>query len=341
MIVKLAPGLRLHRYRVSGLVLTSALRLPELARAHDQAVTEEPAILVHLAEEGQRFPVVSDWFMTMTMPSGEPWLSCGAVTTGTRSTSGDGYLLRFPELADFLVDARGREITCQAWSGTEPETLRHLLLNQVLPLILNLRGRDALHATAILTPDGVCAFAGQAGAGKSTLAASFLLAGYPVIGDDCLLLDERDTRVVAIPAYPGIRLWEDALAALYGAREGFPTVTHYAVKRRLLLPKQSKRFPTVPLPLARIYCLEGPIAEQENDAIPSPSIRHLSRRDAFMHLLTCLFRFDIRDRAMLTRQFHFLDRLVAQVPVRQLFVPRNFSSLPAVREAILTDLRTG
>ena len=341
MTVKLAQELCLHRYRVSGLVLTSALRLPELTPVHNRAITEESEILVRLAEEGQRVPVVSDWFLTMKMPSGEPWLSCGVVTAGTRSTSGDGYLLRFPELADFLVDARGREITCQAWSGTEPETLRHLLLNQVLPLVLNLRGRDALHATAVLTPDGVCAFAGQAGAGKSTLAASFLFSGYPVIGDDCLLLDERDTRVVAIPAYPGIRLWEDALEALYGAREGFPTVTHYAVKRRLLLPKQGERFPTVPVPLARIYCLEGPIAEHENDSIPSPSIRSLSRRDAFMHLLPCLFRFDIRDRAMLTRQFHFLDRLVAQIPVRQLLVPRNFSSLPAVREAVLTDLRTG
>lgn len=341
MTVKLAQGLRLHRYRVSDLALTSALRLPELTPVPNHAITEEPDILVHLAEERQRFPVVSDWFMTMKMPSGDPWLSCGVVTAGARSIFSDRYLLRFPELADFLVDAKGREITCQARSGTEPETLRHLLLNQVLPLVLNLRGRDALHATAVLTPDGVCAFAGQAGAGKSTLAASFLLAGYPVIGDDCLLLDERDTRVVAIPAYPGIRLWEDALEALYGACEGFPTVTHYAVKRRLFLPKQGEQFPTLPVPLARIYCLEGSIAEQGNDSVPPPSIRRLSRRDAFMHLLTCLFRFDIRDQAMLTRQFHFLDRLVARVPVRQLFVPRNFSSLPAVREAVLTDLRTG
>jgi hypothetical protein len=60
-----------------------------------------------------------------------------------------------------------------------------------------------------------------------------------------------------------------------------------------------------------------------------------------MHLLPCLFRLDIQDRAMLTRQFLFLDRLVAQVPVRQLVVPPDFSSLPLVREAVLADLRTG
>jgi len=42
---------------------------------------------------------------------------------------------------------------------------------------------------------------------------------------------------------------------------------------------------------------------------------------------------------MLARQFDFLERITALVPVRRLHVPEDFSVLPAVRDAIFADLR--
>ena len=62
-----------------------------------------------------------------------------------------------------------------------------------LPVVLNLRGQEAIHATAILVNGTGVAFLGPTGSGKSTLAASFMLAGYRALGDDCMALLDSDS----------------------------------------------------------------------------------------------------------------------------------------------------
>ena len=57
-----------------------------------------------------------------------------------------------------------------------------------------------------------------------------------------------------------------------------------------------------------------------------------------MALVTCAFRLDVTDRAMITRQLEFLERVAACVPVRRLHVPNTLAVLPAVRAVILADI---
>jgi hypothetical protein len=57
-----------------------------------------------------------------------------------------------------------------------------------------------------------------------------------------------------------------------------------------------------------------------------------------MGLLEAAYRFDITDRAMLRRQFHFLSRIAERVPIKQLVVPTSFSTLVDVRQSVLRDL---
>ena len=336
-----------HSYWVYGLSLASNMLLPELRSA---AGTHD--LQVQFATWSEPSPTPTDWFMSWSLPSGQLWLACAKIDAG--------YLLRFAELADFHVDAYGQDIVCRVWPQTPAETLRHLLLDQVLPLVLNLRGQHALHATAILTPAGVCAFAGQTGAGKSTLAASFLHAGFPVVSDDCLVLqnqqgeqgeqDQQDSQdqpnqIYAVPAYPGVRLWDDSLEAVHGPADQFPFVAHYAAKRRVMLAQRSSDFPLKAQPLAAIYVLLWPEEEEEIEkehSLPKlsrlPRIEPLSCREAYTQLLPQLFRLDITDREMLKRQFDWLGRVVEQVPVRRLVVPDDLAALDRVRAAVLADL---
>ncbi|MCX5723811.1 MAG: hypothetical protein NTX84_04690 [Nitrospirae bacterium] len=326
-------------YQVSGITLGSDRPLVELSPTEDLDQAQGLDLSVRFLPQLDDSLCPSSWFLSMAMPGEEPWLSCADIEEQALLGGKPGYLLRFHDLADFLVDRQGTEVVALANRDVPEETLHHILLNQALPLLLNLRGQDALHATAVLTPQGICAFAGPAGVGKSTLAASFLLAGYPVISDDCLVLKEQEGRIVAVPGYPGLRLWDDVTQSLSLDPGHLRSVAHYTEKHRLLLPGQSQAFPTEPLPLARLYILsqpEGPEAGKETGTF---SLQPFPPRLAFMELLTCLFRLDIRDRAMLARQFCFVERLVAQVPVKQLSIPQNFSALPSVRDAILTDLR--
>lgn len=328
--MRLDPGVNAMRYRLYGLTLLSDTPLQELAPLADAGSQAEADVRVRLSGRWEGSYSPSHWFMSWTLPTGDLWLSC--------AKDDQGYLLRFPDLADFFVDSDGREIICDAGAETPQETLRHLLLDQVLPLVLNLKGREALHATATLTPLGVCAFTGRTGAGKSTLAASFLRAGYPVLSDDCLALQGDREQILATPAYPGLRLWEDALGALCEDADALRPVAHYTSKQRLIPDGDLAELPTGHYPLIRIYCLVRPTETDGSSALADPLIERLSCRDGFMELIPSVFRLDITDRTMLARQFRFLQEIVSHVPVRRLRLPNAFSSLAVVREAIIADL---
>lgn len=330
MNLQLDPCVSAVQYRAYGLILASDTPLPELAPIARAESAADADVQVRLLGNRQEFPSPSHWFMSWTLPTGDLWLSCAKVHRG--------YLLRFTELADFFVDSSGRKIICFAGRETPPNTTRHLLLNQVLPLVLNLRGSDALHATAILTPLGVCAFTGPAGTGKSTLAASFLRAGYPILSDDCLVLQNNCGQILATPAYPGLRLWPDAFEALRDDAVMTQPVAHYTSKQRLILERPLSGFPTDRFPLIGIYSLFRPTENEGTTGLLNPLIERLSPRDSFMELIPVAFRFDITDPSMLTRQFWFLERIVSHVPVRRLHLPNAFSSLPAVCEAIIADV---
>jgi len=310
-------------YRVYNLSIASQKELPELIPSNDI----EADVTVQFGS-AKTLDKPSRLFMKWYLPSGELWCSFAKVA--------GGYLLKFDKFADFFVTDDGNEIICMTKDGIPPETIQHLLLDQVIPLVINLKGGEALHASSVLAPQGVIAFAGHAGSGKSTLAGSFLLSGYGYVSDDCLTLLENVNELHALPAYPGLRLWDDALTHLFGDNGSHESVAHYTDKRRVELKKRLEAHCTQPQPLRRLYTIVNPSETERESGI---KIERLSSRESFMALVESAFRLDITDHKMLARQFHFLERVAAKISVRRLAFPRDFNLLPAVRGAILQDLK--
>ena len=62
----------------------------------------------------------------------------------------------------------------------------------VLPLFLQHQGVQALHASAVMGPDGVVGICGRAGAGKSTLAYGLNARGHRLWADDALVISALD-----------------------------------------------------------------------------------------------------------------------------------------------------
>jgi hypothetical protein len=314
-----------YLYDVYGLRISSDIAIPELLPSDGQCKIAQ--INVIFEDLLNQFTNISDWLARTAFPGGTPWLSWAKVS--------NGYLLRFNDLADFLVSSDGLNVRCTfAAAHITSATLRHLAIDHVLPRVLNRLGFDALHATATVIDDRVCAFVAEAGTGKSTLAASFHLAGYPGFCDDCLVL--RDTRpLTGVPAYPGVRLWERSFHALVGnaATLGMP-VAQYTAKTRQLGGAES--FRTESLPVARIYLLERS-SESDLTAAALPRLQNLKPRDALPALMAATFPLDITDRAMLSRHFRLLSRVAAELPIRRLIIPSDFTALPAARSLILAD----
>jgi len=288
----------------------------------------ENKILIRCATPSETFQTPSQWFMQWHLPGGELWLSFAKLD--------GGYLLRFNELADFFVSNGGEKIIYKSELGIPPNTIRHLLLDQVIPLVINLRGEEALHASAVLAQVGVIAFSGTTGAGKSTIAGEFFRAGHPLFSDDCLVLMGKKQGIYAIPAYPELRLWPDAAKWFFGGNNNYRAVAHYTDKNQVEIEAKEEMFCIESQALKRIYVIsDSTEAEGKTNIVIEP----LPSRDSFIALVQCFFRLDITDRDMLTRQFRFLERVASTVSIRRLIFPRDFNLLPAVREAILNDLK--
>jgi hypothetical protein len=309
-------------YRVCGLTLKSNIPLPELPQAGRHGVD----CTFHLLPARELEPGSGQPFHTWELQGGEVWLSF--------EKRGPDYLLRFPDWADFLLPAGGMEVRCYPVPDTPLETIRHLFLNQVLPLALSRRGKFLLHASAVVGPTGAIAFLGRTGLGKSTLAASFVKEGFSLLTDDCLLVEEQGGRPVAHPSYPGVRLWDDVLAVLPSQAEVTP-VAHYTKKKRLLLDHTQPHLQPEGNSLRRVYLLAPAEAASSG---PTVSITPLPPRVAFIELASHAYKVDITDRSVLRQEFELLSRLVMLPLFACLTFPRDLALLPTVHEAILADL---
>lgn len=321
--------MNLYRYEAYGLRIVSDTALPELLPRN--GAESAPSIAVSLGNPSNDFQPIASWLVTTASSEGTPWLFWSKIS--------DGYLLRFNGLADFLIHSDGCRIDCLAKAcDVAAGTLRHLLIDHVLPRALNLIGFDALHATAVVVGSQVCAFVAEAGTGKSTLAASLHLAGYPTFADDCLVLRDTDP-ISAASAYPGVRLWEEAFRALGGSirKHGAP-VAQYTSKTRQL--GDAEGFCSGALPLGRIYLLERHPAHDCTAASVEPRLAQLKPGQAFAALISATYPLDVTDKAMLARHFRLLTRVAAEIPIRRLTIPTDFAALSAVHSLILGDHAT-
>ncbi len=244
----------------------------------------------------------------------------------------DGFLLRFPERADFTIGAETGRVTCTPGPDISQQMITALYLNQVVPLILNHSGKLVLHAAAINDSGHALAFAGPSGRGKSTLTAGFATAGYPFLTDDGLVLEPTDAGYLARPSHASVRLWQDSEAAIFN-RLPVDDDASRAEKNRLIsgpgLPHQQE-----PVPLRAIYFLGAGASDQIE-------LRALAPRPGLSSLIQHAFVLDVDDRARVRDHFGRLAELAEAIPLFTLDYPRKYEDLHSVIEAVLDHARKG
>lgn len=307
-------------YKICDNAFASTLPIPEL----EATTSETLAFTFRLFDEAKDFPTVDHWLNHWELPDGEIWLSFAKLE--------NDYLLQFPQYANFLVALDGRSVGCYPKSNVPVETIRHLLLNQVIPLVLSHLGRMILHASACLTDKGVMAFMGMTGAGKSTLAASFALRGLSLITDDCLLLKEEAGMVKCVASYPGSRLWTESISALFANEPEVQTVAHYSEKKRLVFEQPNH---LAPFPLRAVHIITEPEDEDESTDI---LITPLMPSEALLEIVKHSFQLDQTDRNWMRQAFRQYERVAKSVPFFRLTYPRDFALLATVQATILAHL---
>jgi len=307
------------RYRYAGQILASELPLPELVAA--RAPSEAPMYAI-TCDPGAMQAGELAWL--------HHWVDGEDACELSLARVAEGYLLRFPDLADIVVSSSGK-IRVSGLPGVAARTLRHLLLDQVLPRLLAQRGKLVLHASAVGISDrSVVLILGLSGHGKSTLAAGLAAQrGSRVLADDCVIAGFDGDRLLAVPSYSGLRLWPDSLAALFPQSARAQRVNDYSDKMRMPVARSANQSGW---PVAAILVLDR---AEPDDARVDTQVTPIDASRACMALMSNAFQLDVGDAQHVYRLLGIAADAAQRAPVLSLRHRRDFSKLPQVARAIL------
>lgn len=198
----------------------------------------------------------------------------------------DGCLrMNIPEIARIDVN-QGTEILVDAAAGADEQSVALYIMGSGLGTILHQRGHLVLHANAVRVGEGAVLFAGNSGAGKSSVAAAFHRQGFEVISDDVVALNNRGDLV---GGFPQIKLWQDVCDQL-----DIPTDN----LKKISLQRGKYSFPIdaayrdLSLPVLALYILD---VEQPDVDIERFTIETLAGMETFFALKQHTYRNSIME----------------------------------------------
>lgn len=258
-----------------------------------------------------------------------PFRGKGGESLGLLYRDEAGEVLCFPGAGQFRIGS-DRIDGFTPPSEVGPAEVR--LLGPVLSYWLERQGLPTLHASAVAVEGQAVGFLSRQGGGKTGLAAALVRAGYPLLTDDVLPLEEREGSFFARPGYPQMRMWPDEAAWFAERWQELPRVHPEADKRWVPIGSMGGAgfgdFLDATLPLACLYLPErrpaGPV-----------EVHEISPRDALIELVRHSFAPRLVEAAGLQPfRFDFFARLVRSVPVRRLVYPSGFERLQKVVEYV-------
>lgn len=214
--------------------------------------------------------------------------------------------------------ARRLEVEVHPVPGLPAPTLRHLILDQVLPRIAFHLGGCVLHAGGAVLEGRAVVVLGASGAGKSSLVAACLQAGAQVLGDDTLLLDVASPETVVRTWYPGLRIGEASRVALLPDVPRGDALREPDGKHRLEVPRGAWA----------TEALLGCILLPEVASGARLSLVRVSTKEAVGLLAASMLRLLPNDVSRATLELDQLARLLTRHPVWRLALPDDLRALP-------------
>jgi hypothetical protein len=223
-------------------------------------------------------------------------------------------------VGSFHFDALVATVTAHARASVPRAAIQEAYDRSVLPIVLQARGTEVLHASAVQL-GGVVAFCGVSGIGKSTLAFALSRRGHPLWADDALAVGLRGASAVAFPLPFEMRLRPHA-AEFFGLER--PTADTGAGS----VPGSPDRSAA---PLAAVCVLSRREADLGDDH--GVRIERL-RAPAIPALLAQAYCFSLEDPDLKRRLVERYMTLAARVPVFALQFRPRFELLPRILDQV-------
>jgi hypothetical protein len=256
-------------------------------------------------------PRYVDRHLVLSAPDGSP------VAYGWRVA--DDHWLSVPDVATFRFRPGSETVLGYAEPEAEPDWVSDAYCSHVLPMAIQIAlGRQAVHASGVLSTRGVAAFCGDSQSGKTTIAYGLNRRGHALWGDDIIAL--------ATPGHSAIRSVRApfALNLRPASAEYFHQNEHCAEA-----PPETAEWETAAV---RLFCV------LEVQARPSSkqsfSLERLPPKHAFLALLNHAWTFEpLRPEAERNMMRDYLE-VIARAPVFRLRYAKDFAVLPRVLDAI-------
>ncbi|WP_271079229.1 hypothetical protein [Aurantiacibacter sp. MUD61] len=249
------------------------------------------------------------------------WLTPAGDVAAEFHRSDRGYLLRFPDQADFAIADGLEAITCFPTPDTDERTIASLYANSVRPVVGNHAGEFNLHGSAVMIGGKALAIMGFSRRGKTTLAGALAKAGHPFLTEDVLALTPDGSNYSVAPQRPVLRVFDDTAAYLSG---------EVASARG----EKSELAESADVPAAKDAAPLGAICLLGQGDVEQVTISRCDPAVALAEIMQHSFVLDVEDRARLSAHFERLAALANAVPCHHLDYPRDFARLPAVVTAI-------
>lgn len=246
------------------------------------------------------------------------WRDNGGGVFARAWVDGDACRLEWQGLGTFRFDLVSTVVRVWPAPGATASVVDDVFGRVLQPIILQARGVQSLHASAVLGAQGALAFCGTGYSGKSTLAFALGRRGFHHIADDAVVIERARAPVTVrlMPFAPGLRE---------------PTLRHFDVDR-----SSAAATPAVGslVPLRAIFLLE-----QDAQAPRPERPARIAPVQAFSALVTHARCFDEGDAAHTRRLIDDYLAIVEDVPVFALRYPPHFGQLQDLLDLIEQESR--
>lgn len=226
-------------------------------------------------------------------PGVEVWRHTDGTVVAFGGTQDRAHWMQLLNVGLFVFGEEADTVTAFPERDASPELVDDGFRRTILPMALQVLGRDVLHASAVLAPPGVIAFCAVSETGKSTVAYALGRRGYRVWADDAVVFQIVDSDVTAVPLAFTLRL-RPRTTEFYG----LDGETSELVE------------PAAPERLAAVCVLERTGSGDER-----PLVQQLAGAEAFRQVLPHAYCFSLADDTRKARMTASYLELVDRVPV--------------------------
>ena len=252
-------------------------------------------------------------------PGFEVWLDGTGEVYAYAENLGDKYCMHLPGLASFRFSSGGGEVAAAVSGVATDEVVLDAYQRRVLPMALQVSGREVLHASAFRSPAGVIALCADSETGKSTIAYGLNSRGYPLWADDLVAFEISTCGMQALSLPFNLRLRPSAAAMFDLDTTQLPV----AASGDGVTPGSETA------PLAAICVLRREVASGT-----PVTVRRLASAEAFAAVLSHAWSFALQDHERKRRMINHYLELISSTPIFDISFQPGLENLPAILDAI-------